>query len=51
MNKIIEIFKEMKLKNNGEENENYNMKGYQGENGDADEVDEDFASMSMFTDV
>jgi hypothetical protein len=47
-NNAIDI---MKNANQKEENENYNMKGYQGENGDADEVDEDFASMSMFTDV
>jgi len=47
-NIVIDI---MKNANQKEENENYNMKGYQGENGDADEVDEDFASMSLFADV
>jgi hypothetical protein len=41
----------MTVVNQKEENANYNMKGYQGENGDADEVDEDFASMTLFVDI
>lgn len=39
----------MKQVNQKEEDENYNMKGYQGENADANEVDEDYASAYMFS--
>ena len=35
-------------RNAREENENYNMAGYVGENFDGDEVDEDFAPYSTF---
>lgn len=39
----------MKTLNQREEDENYSMSGYQGENADADEVYEDFASAHMFS--